>query len=225
MSQPPLVRVANLSRVYQAGGQAVSALRQVDLIVAPGTLVALKGRSGSGKTTLLNCIGGLDQPTTGQVYFGDQEVTRLPERDRTRLRRDQIGFIFQSFALVPIFSAWENVDLVLRIANFSRQARAARIQTCLELVGLADRATHRPYELSGGQQQRVAIARALACRPPLILADEPTGELDSDTGRQILALLHRIVAEEGTTILIATHDPTVQEYASVVYELVDGRVV
>lgn len=225
MSQPPLVRVVNLSRVYQAGGQAVSALQQVDLTVAPGTLVALKGRSGSGKTTLLNCIGGLDQPTTGQVYFGEQEVTRLPERDRTRLRRDQMGFIFQSFALVPIFSAWENVDLVLRIANFSRQARAARIQTCLELVGLADRATHRPYELSGGQQQRVAIARALACHPPLILADEPTGELDSDTGRQILALLHRIVTEEGTTILIATHDPTVEEYASVVYELIDGRVV
>jgi len=225
VSRGSVVQVVKLNRVYRAEGQAVHALQNVNLTIPPGTLVALKGRSGSGKTTLLNCIGGLDQPTSGQVFFQDQEITRLSEQERTVLRRNRIGFVFQSFALVPIFSAWENIDLVLRIAKTDFRERHTRIQACLNLVGLAERANHRPYELSGGQQQRVAIARALACRPSLILADEPTGELDSDTGHQIIALLRRLVTEEKTTIIVATHDPMVEEYATVVYELQDGQIL
>lgn len=179
--------------------------------------------TNSGKTTLLNMIGGLDRPTSGQVFVEGREISRLPEGERTRLRRHRIGFVFQSFALLPTFSAWANVDLVLRIAGVGQQEREERVQTCLALVGLSAWARHRPYEMSGGQQQRLAIARAFALNPPLILADEPTGELDSATGRQVMALFCRIVDEEGTTVLVATHNPTVEEYADEVYELEDGR--
>lgn len=225
MNVEPIVRMVGLRRIYRVGGQEVHALRGVDLEILPSTFVAIKGRSGSGKTTLLNCIGGLDRPTSGQVFVEGQEITRLSERQRTHLRRHRIGFVFQSFALLPTFSAWENVDLVLRIAGVGGRKRRERVQECLALVGLTRWANHRPYEMSGGQQQRLAIARALALRPPLILADEPTGELDSATGRQIMALLQRIVAQEGTTVLVASHDPTVEEYATAVYELQDGRIV
>ncbi len=212
-----------MTRVYRAGARQVHALRGVDLTVGRGEFVALRGRSGSGKTTLLNCIGGLDVPTSGRVCVEGRDVTQLSEGERTALRRG-IGFVFQSFALLPTFSAWENVDLALRIAGVAGRQRRARTQECLALVGLARWADHRPYELSGGQQQRVAIARALALRPSLILADEPTGELDSATGRQIMALLRRIVDEQGSTVLVATHDWTVAEYATGVYDLLDGRL-
>jgi ABC-type lipoprotein export system ATPase subunit len=225
MSEPVahLVQVQQLTRVYRAGARQVHALQGVDLTVARGAFVALRGRSGSGKTTLLNCIGGLDTPTSGQVFVEGRNVAHLSERERTALRR-RIGFVFQSFALLPTFSAWENVDLALRIAGVDGRQRRARTEECLSLVGLARWADHRPYELSGGQQQRVAIARALALRPSLILADEPTGELDSATGRQIMALLRRIVDERGTTVLIATHDLTVAEYATALYDLHDGQI-
>lgn len=225
MSEPVahLVQVQQLTRVYRAGARQVHALQGVDLTVGRGEFVALRGRSGSGKTTLLNCIGGLDTPTSGQVFVEGHNVAQLPEEERTALRR-RIGFVFQSFALLPTFSAWENVDLALRIAGVDARQRRARIQECLSLVGLARWKDHRPYELSGGQQQRVAIARALALRPSLILADEPTGELDSATGRQIMALLRRIVDEQGSTVMIATHDWTVVEYATAVYDLHDGRI-
>ncbi|MFZ2360344.1 MAG: ABC transporter ATP-binding protein [Anaerolineae bacterium] len=225
MSEPVahLVQVQQLTRVYRAGARQVHALQGVDLTVGRGEFVALRGRSGSGKTTLLNCIGGLDTPTSGQVFVEGHNVAQLPEEERTALRR-RIGFVFQSFALLPTFSAWENVDLALRIAGVDARQRRARIQECLSLVGLARWKDHRPYELSGGQQQRVAIARALALRPSLILADEPTGELDSATGRQIMALLRRIVDEQGSTVMIATHDWTVAEYATAVYDLHDGRI-
>ncbi len=218
------MQTINLSRIYTVGNREIRALCEVDLSVEKGQYVALQGRSGSGKTTLLNCISGLDQSSSGRVYIEGRETTRLSESEQTALRRRHIGLVFQSFALLPTFSAAENIDLVLRMAGMKRRERLQRMDECLALVGLRRWAHHRPYELSGGQQQRVAIARALALNPPLILADEPTGELDSSTGRQILALLRRIVDEQGTTLLMATHDLTVDDYADAVYELRDGRI-
>jgi ABC-type lipoprotein export system ATPase subunit len=220
-----LVRTEALERVYRVGTRQVHALQGVHLTVEAGCFIALRGRSGSGKTTLLNCIGGLDRPSSGRVWVQGQDLGRLPERKRVRLRRRQIGFVFQSFALLPTYSAWENVDLMLRLAGMKRSDRRRRIDHVLALVGLQKWAGHRPFEMSGGQQQRLAIARALSTRPALILADEPTGELDSATGQQILQLLKRIVEHEGTTVLMATHDLTVDPYADQVYHLEDGRIV
>jgi ABC-type lipoprotein export system ATPase subunit len=219
-----LVRVKDVTRVYRVDSQEVHALRGVDLSVERGKLVVLRGRSGSGKTTLLNIIGGLDRPTSGEVYFDGQPLTDLSGRDLTRLRRHRIGFIFQSFALLPTYSAYENVELLLRIAGMPRRNRRERTRESLRLVGLSRWVDHRPDEMSGGQQQRVAIARALATRPDLILADEPTGELDTTTGRQIFALLRRVAQVEGITVLTVTHDPLGDEYADQVYELKDGRI-
>ncbi len=218
-----IVRAEDVTRVYRLGRSQVAALRGVTLEVPPGVFVALKGRSGSGKTTLLNLVGGLDRPTSGEVYLYGQPLSRLSDRRLTELRRHRIGFVFQSFALIPTFSAFENVELMLRIAGVWR-GRRQRAMRSLALVGLEPWAHHRPWELSGGQQQRVAIARALAARPDLILADEPTGELDSATGRQIMALFRRIVVQEGITVLMATHDPVIEEYAHLIYELGDGQV-
>ncbi len=219
-----LVRTEALTRIYRVGTRRVEALQGVDLSVAPGTLVALRGRSGSGKTTLLNCIGGLDRPTSGRVWFERRDVGRLSEWRRVRLRRRRIGFVFQSFALLPTYSASENVDLMLRLAGVGRGRRRRRVEEVLAMVGLEKWAGHRPFELSGGQQQRLAIARAISTRPALILADEPTGELDSATGQLVLALLRRIVDQEGTTVLIATHDLTVDLFADQVYHLQDGML-
>jgi ABC-type lipoprotein export system ATPase subunit len=221
----PFVRVEDVRRVYRLGRRKVEALQGVDLELGRGVLVALRGRSGSGKTTLLNCIGGLDRPTSGRVWFEGQDVGRMSEWKRVRMRRRRIGFVFQSFALLPTYSARENVDLMLRLAGVGRRRRRRRVDRVLGLVGLARWADHRPFEMSGGQQQRLAIARAISTQPALILADEPTGELDSATGQQILHLFRRIVKEEGTTVLIATHDLTVDLYADGVYHLQDGRVV
>jgi ABC-type lipoprotein export system ATPase subunit len=173
---------------------------------------------------LLNCIGGLDKPTSGQVWLEGRAIARLSERQRVMLRRKKIGFVFQSYALLPTYSAAENIDLMLRLANVPRQERNARVRQVLSLVGLLKWADHRPYELSGGQQQRVTIARALSTRPALILADEPTGELDSATGQQIWNLFRQIGEREGTTILIATHDLTVEQHADHLYHLEDGRI-
>lgn len=220
-----VVRAVGLTRVYQVGGRAVNALRGVDLEVRRGTLTALVGRSGSGKTTLLNLIGGLDRPTSGEVFVDGQRLSDLSDRALADFRRRRLGFVFQSFALLPTYSAYENVELPLRMIGVGRKERVQRARFWLEVVGLADWANHRPYELSGGQQQRLAIARALVNRPRLVLADEPTGELDTATGRQILALFKEIVEREGVTILIATHDPKVREVATVIHELRDGQIV
>ncbi len=219
----PLVRVDGVTRTYRVGTREVHALRGIHLSVGHGELVALRGRSGSGKTTLLNCIGGLDQPTAGQVWIERQEVAHLSEQARVNLRRRRIGFVFQSFALLPIYSAAENIDMMLRLAGVTaRRERQQRVEYVLRLVGLKKWANHRPYELSGGQQQRVAIARALVTRPALILADEPTGELDSATGLQIMELFREIVDREQTTILIATHNLAVDMFADRVCHLEDG---
>jgi ABC-type lipoprotein export system ATPase subunit len=222
---PPLVEARALTRVYRRGRQEVVALRNLDMTIDPGEFVALKGRSGSGKTTLLNCLGGLDQPDAGRITVAGQDLSRLSEDALTAWRRARVGFIFQSFALMPTMSAQENVELQLRLGHTPPRLRRERAQSCLELVGLSRWASHRPYEMSGGQQQRVAVARAIAHRPQLILADEPTGELDSATGRDILALLKRICREQATTLVLASHDPLVDLYADRVIELRDGAIV
>jgi putative ABC transport system ATP-binding protein len=219
-----VVRVEGVTRTFRVHGGTVQALRGVDLTVEQGELVALKGRSGSGKTTLLNLIGGLDRPTTGEVYFYGQEIGRMPDGELTRLRRHQIGFVFQSFALMPILTAYENVELPMRIAGVPARQRAARTAELLEMVGLTKRAKHRAFELSGGEQQRVAIARALVNRPALILADEPTGELDSHTGLAIMRLFRRVIEAEGVTVCLTTHDPIIMEIADITHEIIDGQL-
>jgi ABC-type lipoprotein export system ATPase subunit len=222
--EPILVHVEGVTRTYKAGGQPVHALRGVDLDLPRGILAILKGRSGSGKTTLLNLIGGLDRPTSGSITFDGKLLNGLSDQELTVLRRKRMGFIFQSFALLPTYSAYENVELILRISGMGHREQAERARRSLRTVGLARWMDHRPDEMSGGQQQRVAIARALAARPELILADEPTGELDTTTGRQIFSLFRQIVEKEGVTILATTHDPLMEEYADCIFTLKDGLV-
>lgn len=221
----PLVVTEKLSRVYQVGGEAVHALREVDVTIARRRLAVFKGRSGSGKTTLLNLIGGLDQPTSGRVLLFGQDLSQLSEDERTQLRQERIGFVFQSFALMPTFSALENVETLLRVAQIDEEERRARALHCLTLVGLRRWADHRPFEMSGGQQQRLSIARALARGPEIIIADEPTSNLDSETGRHVLELFQRLVTEEGFTVLMASHDPASDAFATDLYALSDGVVV
>lgn len=225
MSEPaPAIHAESLERVYRSAGQPVYALRGIDLDVPPGRFIALKGRSGSGKTTLLNIIGGLDQPSAGAVSIFGKALGDMDDRALTLWRQREVGFIFQSFGLLPALSAYENVELMLRIAGTPRRERRPRALATLELVGLGKWANHRPYELSGGQQQRVAIARAIANRPRLLLADEATGELDSETAREILTLFRSITDSEGLTIFLASHDPLVDEYVDDVLLLADGRI-
>jgi len=221
----PVVRTHGVERVYGKGPTAVHALRGVTLRVEQGRLTALRGRSGSGKTTLLNIMGGLDRPTRGQVFVEGVDLTTLSEAELTLLRRRRIGFVFQSFALMPLLSAGENVELPLRIAGLPAAERRVRAEKWLTYVGLKERMKHRPYELSGGEQQRTALARALAAEPSLILADEPTGELDTRTAAQVVALLKQITRETGVAICLTTHDPAIMEMADVVYSLVDGSLV
>jgi ABC-type lipoprotein export system ATPase subunit len=220
-----IIETEELWRVYKLGDQEIPALRGINLRIGLGEYLALKGRSGSGKTTLLNCLGGLDRPTKGKVRVFGEEIGAWNERQLTRWRRNQVGFIFQSLGLLPALSAFENVELMLRMIGIKNPERRNRTLECLELVGLTKWMDHRPYELSGGQQQRVAVARALANRPRLILADEPTGELDSKTGREMLTLFGSIVREQNVTILMATHDSLVDEYVDQVMHLRDGKIV
>ena len=220
----PLVICENVSRVYHVGVEDVYAVRDVSCEVHSGRLVALRGRSGSGKTTLLNIMSGLDKPTHGRTMILGHETTRMGDKELTELRRHLIGFIFQAFALLPVLSAFENVELPLRIAGVGARERTRKTTDLLELVGLGRRMHHRPFELSGGEQERVAIARALANDPGLIVADEPTGELDSVTGLQIMMLFRRIVQERGVTIIMATHDPTISEIADETLIMSDGRM-
>ena len=220
-----VIETENLWRVYKAGAQEVPALRGISLKIGAGRFVAVKGRSGSGKTTLLNCIGALDHPTSGTVRVFGRDLAEMSEEQLTQWRRERVGFVFQSFGLLPTLSAYENVELMLRIAGVHGKERRERALHCLDLVGLGQWAHHRPYEMSGGQQQRVGIARALANRPQLILADEPTGELDSTTARDTFALFRHIVEEEHVTLLMASHDVLVDEYVDEVLQLRDGQIV
>jgi putative ABC transport system ATP-binding protein len=221
----PVVEVEDLIREFGAGSTAIRAVDGVTFRVEPGELVAVRGRSGSGKTTLLSLIGTLDRPSQGSVHVTGMPVSEMPERELVGFRRRTIGFIFQAFGLLPILSAAENVEIPLRLVAAEPRARDARVAELLELVGLAGRANHRPHELSGGEQQRVAIARALANQPRLLLADEPTGQLDSHTGRDIMALIRSIIRSEGTTAIVATHDPALIDLADRVLELRDGKVI
>ncbi|MFE6774609.1 ABC transporter ATP-binding protein [Streptomyces sp. NPDC057702] len=224
LQRADMVRVRDLRRTYGSGPAAVHALRGVSFDVPRGELVALKGRSGSGKTTLLNLIGGLDTPDGGEITVDDTEVVGLGESGLLRLRRDHIGFVFQSFGLIPILSAAENVGVPMRLRRAPAAEREERVALLLSLVGLADHAEQRPGELSGGQQQRVAIARALANRPSLLIADEPTGQLDAETGFAVMELLRAVVRSEGVTALVATHDPNLLGLADRVLELSDGHI-
>ncbi|WP_329024275.1 ABC transporter ATP-binding protein [Streptomyces sp. NBC_00690] len=223
-AQGPMVRVEGLHRSYGSGAAAVHALRGVSFEIGRGELVALKGRSGSGKTTLLNLVGGLDSPDEGRIVVDGIELAGLGEKQLLELRRDRIGFVFQAFGLIPILSAAENVGVPMRMRKTRQREREDRVQLLLSLVGLADHAAQRPGELSGGQQQRVAIARALANRPALLIADEPTGQLDADTGLAVMELLRAVVRGEGLTALVATHDAQLLGLADRVIELSDGEI-
>jgi ABC-type lipoprotein export system ATPase subunit len=219
------VSMRGVSRRFDLGPEQVWALRDVSIDVAPGEFLALIGRSGSGKTTLLNIIAGLDRPTEGDVLIDGRSVPSMSEKEMNELRRHTLGFVFQSFGLLPLLSAYENVELPLRIAGVRHGDRGRRARRVLDLVGLGRRAEHRPYELSGGEQQRVAIARALAIQPSLVLADEPTGELDSATASAIFTLMRDVARSEGVTIITSTHDRLVMELADRVEELANGRHV
>ena len=219
----PVLEVRNVHRSFQTGSRIIHVLKGIDMEVNPQQLVMLKGRSGSGKTTLLNMLGGLDQPSSGEILFSGQPLQDWGDQRRTALRRREIGFIFQAYALMPLLSAWENVELSLRMADVPRSEWKDRVGHCLDLVGLSKRVKHRPFEMSGGEQQRVAIAKAIAHRPRLLLADEPTAELDSKMGAQVMAVFRNIIEVEQVTICMTTHDPTILEVADHVYEMADGR--
>ena len=220
----PAISVKDLVRIYNPGPQQVVAVDHLSLTIEPGEFVALKGRSGSGKTTLINCLGALDFPTSGELRIFGEDISGLSNRKLAQWRRNNIGFIFQAYGLLPMLSAYENVEMMLRIAIPKEKQRKQHAMDYLALVGLADHVHQRPYELSGGQLQRVAIARALANRPRLILADEATGELDSETGKEILDLFRTIARDSGITILLATHDQQVDAYVDRVLNLRDGQL-
>ena len=221
----PLLTVQGVHRTFGSGPAAVHALDDICFEVEPGTMVALVGRSGSGKTTLLNVIGGLDRADAGSVSVDGVDVTGLDEDGLSQLRREKVSYVFQTFGLIPVLSAAENVGVPLRLARAEAGERERRVELLLELVGLADHAKQRPGELSGGQQQRVAIARALAASPRLLIADEPTGQLDAETGLSVMALLRGVVESEGVTALVSTHDPVMMALADRVIQIADGHLV
>lgn len=220
-----VVRLAAVEKAYTGGREVVRALQSVDLTVAPGSLVAVHGRSGSGKTTLLNVIGGLDRADAGSVSVCGLDLMAASDAELTELRRHRVAFVFQGFGLLPMLSAAENVEVPLRLQGVDGAERRDRVQELLGVVGLAGRAQHRPNELSGGEQQRIAIARALAADPQLLIADEPTGQLDSRTGAEIMKLILRVVAERGVAAVVATHDLSIIDDADRRIELQDGQVV
>jgi putative ABC transport system ATP-binding protein len=220
-----IIEARGLVKTYRLGGSVVRALDGVNLTVERGELMAVMGRSGSGKTTLLNVLGGLDRPDAGQVVIDGVDIARLNGRRLPQLRRQKVGFVFQEFNLIPTLTALENVELPLRYARVARGERRRRALEALALVGMADRARHRPSQLSGGEQQRVALARALVNRPAIVLADEPTGELDTNTAAQVMELVQRLNREAGQTFIIVTHDPAIAQRCRRVVRMEDGRIV
>lgn len=219
-----IIRTEELGRCFRTTGSEFWALRDISIQVPEGKLTILKGRSGSGKTTLMNILGALDKPSAGRVFFADRDITRLDERRSARLRRQEIGFVFQSVALIPMMTALENVEYALRMAR-CREKRQERAMECLRLVGLSQRFDHLPQEMSGGEQQRVAIARAIAHHPRVLFADEPTAELDTNTGLQVVKIFKELCEREGVTIVMTTHDTGLMEIGDCVYELQDGEVI
>ena len=224
MSQPPLIQLEQVTKVYRKGALETLALRGLDLSIYPGEFVALWGPSGSGKTTALNLIGALDTPTSGKVIIEGRELGGLNRRELSRLRRDRIGFVFQAYNLIPVLSAYENAEAVMALQGASASERKDRVMSILAEVGLQGLENRRPYELSGGQQQRVAIARAIAANPAVVLADEPTANVDSENAEKILAIMARLNRERGVTFVFSTHDPRVMKYARRLVGLVDGAV-
>lgn len=224
VNSSPIIQAIDVTREYQLSGENVRAVNSVNLDVKPGEFITLVGRSGSGKTTLLNMMAGLDHPTSGQILFEGQDLAQFSEKQFIQLRRHRIGVVFQSFALLPLLSAYENVELPMRIAGMGSRERSERTNEVLNMVGLGRRAKHRPYELSGGEQQRISIARAVAMRPNVILADEPTGELDSVNAAEIFGLFRRMVSEEGMSIVATTHDRTLLDMADKIYTVHDGEI-
>lgn len=221
----PLIQADGVTRVFGRGSSAVHALRGASFSIPAKRLIALRGRSGSGKTTLINILGALDKPTEGHVFFNGAEISSFSEKKRNAVRRKDMGLIFQSFGLVPLMTAYENVEFGLRIAGIKSVHFKDYAESALDYVGLKPRMKHRPFEMSGGEQQRVAIARAIAHRPALILADEPTAELDSKMGAQVMRVFKDLVQNEGMTIILTTHDPAIMSYADHVYALEDGQIV
>ena len=219
-----ILRTEAVTRSFPVAGGDFLALKGISVVVPEDTLTILKGRSGSGKTTLLNIIGALDAPTSGTVIFDGKDISKASDKEREVLRRQEIGYIFQSVALIPVMNAYENVEYALRLANYKGDYRE-RVMECLKLVGLSKRATHMPQELSGGEQQRVAIARAIAHKPKIIFADEPTGELDSATSLQVIAIFKELIEKEGITFVMTTHDTKLMGYGDVVYEIQDGEII
>lgn len=220
-----VLKVENLVKIYKMGSdQEVNALRGVDIEIKKGEMVSIMGSSGSGKTTLLNIIGGLDNPTAGHVYIDSQDIGHMSDKELTMLRRHKIGFIFQSYNLLPVLSAFENVELPMLIAGVETDTRKKRAIELLNIVGLGDRIKHKPEELSGGQKQRVAIARSLANQPSVLLCDEPTGDLDTKTGDQIMKLFEDINAKEKQTIIIVTHDPNIAKRTLRTFHIKDGLI-
>ena len=220
-----ILRTEDLCRNFFSGEETVRALRDVSLAVHPGTLTILRGRSGSGKTTLINLLGALDRPTHGKIFFQSQEIGKRPEHRRDEFRRRHVGFVFQCIALIALMSAYENVEFALRVAGHNPDTRRGRAEECLRYVGLQTRMHHRPHELSGGEQQRVAIARAICHKPTVVFADEPTAELDTHTGLQVVKLFRRLVENESLTVVMSTHDPSMVDIADHVYSLEDGAIV
>jgi len=220
-----VAKVEKVTRVFKIGEVETRALRGVDLTIENGEFTALVGPSGSGKTTLLQLIGCLDQPTAGKVLINGKDVTKLNRNQRADLRKSALGFVFQFFALIPTLTAYENVEMPLLLDHHSSTERRERVNQLLESVGLADRAHHRPDQLSGGEQQRVAVARALASNPSLVLADEPTANLDTENGKQVMEIMQKLNKETGVTYVFATHDPRVIKYAKRIVTLRDGLIV
>ncbi|MBR3928931.1 MAG: ABC transporter ATP-binding protein [Clostridia bacterium] len=218
-----MIQARGIKRAFPVSSKTFWALKGIDVDIPAGALTILKGRSGSGKTTLLNILGALDKPTNGKVVFNGRNICKMDEMRRARLRRRDIGFVFQSVALVPMMSAQENIEFALRLARFKGN-RAKRALECLKMVGLDKRANHMPQELSGGEQQRVAIARAIAHKPKVIFADEPTGELDTNTGLRVVKIFKDLIEKEGVTIVMTTHDTGLMEIGDRVYEILDGKV-
>jgi putative ABC transport system ATP-binding protein len=219
------VRLENIEKVYKLGEIPVQALSDVSLQLSKGEFVAIMGPSGSGKTTLLNLIGVLDKPTKGEIYINGKNITKLKDRELTGLRRNTVGYIFQFYNLIPVLSAFENVELPMLISGTPKKEREERAHLLLENVGLHGREKHRPDELSGGEQQRVAIVRALANKPSVVLADEPTGDLDSKTGKDVMQALRDLSRNEGATVIVVTHDSMVANLASRIFEMKDGRII
>lgn len=220
-----MMKTRDLCREYRSGQEVVHALNNVSIEIPTGRLTILRGRSGSGKTTLLNSLGALDYPTSGEIWFDEKDITKLSEHERDEFRRLNTGFVFQSVALMATMSAYENVEFGMRIAGVSAAERKERALQSLELVGLSKRVNHRPQEMSGGEQQRVAIARAIAHRPKIIFADEPTAELDTAMGLYVMKAFKDLIATEGITIVMTTHDPNMMEIADRVYTLQDGVII